>query len=116
MKKYVIAVALLLATANCFAQLKQYNITAYGAVANSKIACTKALQAAIDACNANGGGDVVVPTGVFLMGTVHLKSNVHLYLQDRSTATAIIILNLIRLKHSIMPQPNTAGRVQISVM
>jgi len=82
MKKYTIAVAILLATANCFAQLKQYNITAYGAVANSKTACTKALQAAIDACNANGGGDVLVPTGVFLMGTVNLKSNVHLYLQS----------------------------------
>lgn len=63
-----------------FAQLKQYNIVAYGAKINAL--STKALQAAIDDCNANGGGDVVVPTGVFLTGTVHLKSNVHLYLQS----------------------------------
>jgi hypothetical protein len=39
------------------------------------------LQAAIDVCNANGGGDVVIPEGIFITGTVHLKSNVNLYLQ-----------------------------------
>jgi len=82
MKKYFISLIILLAGGSCFAQLKQYNITAYGAVANSGVTCTKALQAAIDACNANGGGDVVVPTGVFMIGTTHLKSNVHLYLQS----------------------------------
>jgi polygalacturonase len=81
MKKHlIIFIAILLATP-CFAQLKQYNITAYGAVANSGAVCTKALQAAIDDCNANGGGDVVVPTGVFIIGTTNLKSNVNLYLQ-----------------------------------
>jgi polygalacturonase len=82
MKRPILSLLLsLLATAG-FAQLKQYNITDYGAVANSGITCTKALQAAIDACNAHGGGDVVVPTGVFMIGTTHLKSNVHLYLQS----------------------------------
>jgi polygalacturonase len=82
MKRYFIAAVILLATGNCFAQLKQYNITAYGAVANTNTACTEAIQTAIDACNASGGGDVVVPTGVFLTGTIHLKSNVNLYLQS----------------------------------
>jgi polygalacturonase len=82
MRKYIFTLIVTLLTYHCFAQLKQYNITSYGAVANSGAVCTKALQAAIDACNANGGGDVVVPAGVFLMGTVHLKSNVHLYLQS----------------------------------
>jgi len=78
MKKLFISLSIILVSASCFAQLKQYNITSYGAVANT--VCTKSLQAAIDACNAAGGGDVVVPAGAFLTGTVHLKSNVNLYL------------------------------------
>ncbi len=63
-----------------FAQNK-FDITAYGAAGDGKTVATKALQSAIDACNKNGGGDVIIPTGVFIIGTVHLKSNVHLYLQ-----------------------------------
>jgi polygalacturonase len=82
MKKYFIAAVILLATGSSYAQLKQYNITSYGAVANSTASCTKAIQTAIDACNAGGGGDVVVPNGIFLTGTIHLKSNVNLYLQS----------------------------------
>jgi len=80
MKKIIIAALVALMGTPCIAQLKQYNIVDYGAAVNT--VSTKAVQAAVDACNANGGGDVVVPTGVFLMGTVHLKSNVHLYLQS----------------------------------
>jgi hypothetical protein len=37
---------------------------------------TKALQAAIDACAANSGGEVVVPPGEFVIGGVELRSNV----------------------------------------
>ncbi|MGH2562983.1 MAG: glycoside hydrolase family 28 protein [Ginsengibacter sp.] len=63
------------------AQHQTYNIKKYGAVGNSKLICTKAVQMAVDACYKNGGGDVEVPTGIFIIGTVHLKSNVYLYLQ-----------------------------------
>jgi hypothetical protein len=63
-----------------FGQGGRYDITTYGAVKNADNVCTKALQTAIDACNANGGGDVIVPEGIFTTGTVHLKSNVNLYL------------------------------------
>jgi len=73
---------MLLLIGKCFGQNGKYNITAYGAKGNSDKVCTKALQAAIDACNAGGGGDLVIPAGVFISGTVHLKSNVNLYLQS----------------------------------
>ncbi|MGZ3754919.1 MAG: glycoside hydrolase family 28 protein [Mucilaginibacter sp.] len=66
--------------ARTIAQTNQYDITSYGAVKNSEKICTKAVQAAIDACYANGGGEVVVPTGTFTCGTIHLKSNVNLHL------------------------------------
>jgi polygalacturonase len=91
MRKYLIVSMLLLAAVSTFGQLKQYNITDYGAVTNT--VSTKALQAAIDACNSNGGGDVIVPTGTFFMGTVHLKSNVHLYLQSGATLKGSTNLN-----------------------
>ena len=64
------------------AQVKQFLITAYGAVGDGKTVATKSLQSAIDACNVNNGGVVFIPTGIFITGTLHLKSNVHLYLQS----------------------------------
>ncbi|MEP6924067.1 MAG: glycosyl hydrolase family 28 protein [Pyrinomonadaceae bacterium] len=81
--KYLfILVVFWFASVSCFAQLKNYDISEYGALGDGKTVNTKALQSAIDACHANGGGDVIVPTGVFIIGTVYLKSNVHLYLQS----------------------------------
>ena len=52
-----------------------YNIMAYGAVADGQTNCREAIQKAIDHCNENGGGRVVVPAGKYLSGTIILKSN-----------------------------------------
>ncbi len=76
-----------------FGQTGQYNIVAYGAVKNSDKICTKALQAAIDACTAAGGGDVVIPKGIFISGTIHLKSNVNLLLQSGAVLRGSTNLN-----------------------
>ncbi len=57
-----------------------FDLLKFGAIADGKTLNTEAIQKAIDACNKNGGGTVVVPSGVFITGTVFLKSNVHLYL------------------------------------
>jgi hypothetical protein len=73
---------ILLINGHSIAQSDIFNIKNYGAVGDGKTICTKAVQNAVDACNKNVGGDVVIPTGVFMIGTVHLKSNVHLYLQS----------------------------------
>ncbi len=64
-----------------FAGAQTFDITKYGAVGNGKTLNTEAVQKAVDACNENGGGMVMIPTGTFLIGTVYLKSNVHLYLE-----------------------------------
>lgn len=58
-----------------------YLITNYGAIGNGNQLTTKYIQKAIDECNANGGGRVVVPLGDFLTGTIRLKSHVELYLE-----------------------------------
>jgi len=64
---------------------KNFVITDYGAVAGGNTDCTDAIRKAIEACNAAGGGHVVVPDGVFLTGAVHLLSNVDLHLADNAT-------------------------------
>ena len=71
----------------------QYMITDYGAESGGKTLCTAAVQAAIDACAADGGGTVVVPAGMFLIGTVWLKSHVELHLQHG----AVLKLSLIHI-------------------
>ena len=57
------------------------NILDFGAVADGKTLNTKAIQAAVDACEAAGGGTVLVPAGTFITGTIWLKSNVELHLE-----------------------------------
>jgi len=56
----------------------EFNVLDYGARAGGKTLATTAIQAAIDACHASGGGRVVVPRGVFTTGTIRLKSHVTL--------------------------------------
>lgn len=52
----------------------------YGAVGDSITLNTEAFNKAISFCSENGGGTVYVPAGIFLTGTILLKSNVCLYL------------------------------------
>jgi hypothetical protein len=55
-----------------------YNIREHGAKGDGTTLDTAAVQAAIDAANADDGGTVLVPAGDFLIGTVELKSHVTL--------------------------------------
>jgi polygalacturonase len=64
---------------------RDFEITKYGAVADGKADNTEAIRKAIVACNAAGGGRVVVARGVFLTGAVHLKSNVNLHISEGAT-------------------------------
>lgn len=73
---------LLLSVSAGFGQAGVFDITNYGAERNSPNVCTRAIQSAIDACYKNGGGEVLIPVGVFISGTIHLKSNVELHLQS----------------------------------
>ena len=64
-------------------QAQDFNIVAFGAKSDSIKLNTKAIQAAIDAAAVNCGR-VVIPAGVFMSGTIYLKSNVTLYLSRGS--------------------------------
>ena len=57
-----------------------YNVRDYGATGDGKTLDHVAINRAIDACNEQGGGQVVLPAGTYLCGSIHLKSNVDLHL------------------------------------
>ncbi len=65
-----------------------FNIVNFGAIPDGKTINTAQIQAAIDACHAAGGGQVVVPAGVFKTGTLWLRSNVELHLSMGATLLA----------------------------
>jgi polygalacturonase len=56
-----------------------YNVRDFGAKGDGTTLDTAALQAAIDACTKDQGGTVLVPAGVFVIGSVELKGNVTLH-------------------------------------
>ena len=64
-----------------------FNILDFGAIADGKTINTKAIQAAIDEC-AKEGGRVVVPAGLFMSGSIFLRSNVELHLAHNATLRA----------------------------
>ncbi|WP_181306050.1 glycoside hydrolase family 28 protein [Rufibacter sp. XAAS-G3-1] len=61
---------------------KEFNATTYGAVNDGKTLNTQAIQAAIDACWANGGGIVTFKPGNYLTGSIYLKKGVHLRIDE----------------------------------
>jgi glycosyl hydrolase family 28 len=60
------------------AGVRVYNVVDFGAKGDGKTVNTQAVQAAIDACTRDQGGTVLVPAGVFGIGTIEMKSNVTL--------------------------------------
>jgi polygalacturonase len=64
---------------------RDFEVTRFGAVGDGEQDASDALQAAIAACHAAGGGRVVVPAGSFLTGPIHLRSRVNLHLAEGAT-------------------------------
>ena len=64
---------------------KDYVITDFGAVSDTTVLSTEAIQRAVDRCSESGGGRVVVPAGMYKIGTLVLRSHVNLYLEQGAT-------------------------------
>jgi unsaturated rhamnogalacturonyl hydrolase len=62
---------------------RDFSITDFGATTDSD--CTAAIAEAIAACHAAGGGRVVIPSGTWLTGAVHLLGNVNLHISKEAT-------------------------------
>lgn len=70
--------------------IRTYNIRDFGAKGDGQTLDTEAIQKAIDACNKDMGGTVLVPAGIFVTGTLEMKSNVtlHIAAQGKLLGTA----------------------------
>jgi polygalacturonase len=68
---------------------RDYIVTNYGARGDGRTLCTQAINSAVQACNAAGGGRVVIPaTGsarTFLTGAIRLRGNVNLFIAPGAT-------------------------------
>jgi polygalacturonase len=62
-----------------------YNILNYGAVGDGVTTNTGAIQAAINAAGAAGGGTVEVPAGIFLSGPIRMTNRINLELDGGAT-------------------------------
>ncbi len=61
-----------------------YNIKDFGAVNDTTKLSTEAIQMAIDRCSEAGGGTVLVPAGAYKIGSIVLKSNVCIEMENGS--------------------------------
>jgi polygalacturonase len=62
-----------------------WNILDFGAVGDGETKNSAAFAKAIDAASRAGGGQVLVPKGIFLTGPIILKSHIDLHLADGAT-------------------------------
>ena len=62
-----------------------FNVKDFGAKGDGKTLDTLAVQAAVDACEEAGGGQVYFPEGTYVLGTVHFKNNVEIHISKGAT-------------------------------
>src|SRR5947208_3960891 len=73
----------------CAAQTAPFfNVKDYGATGNGSTIDTPAINSAIIAANAAGGGTVTFPAGNYLSVSIHLTNNVMLYLSNSAVILA----------------------------
>lgn len=65
-----------------------FDVRKHGAIGDGKTLDTSAVNRAIEAAATAGGGTVVFPAGTYLCFSIHLRSQVHLYLGQGSTILA----------------------------
>ena len=63
---------------------KRFDVMDYGAKGDGKVNDTAAINRAIAACNAAGGGTLLFPPGTYAAASIHLQSNVRLKLDDHA--------------------------------
>jgi hypothetical protein len=82
MKPGKIFLAVILAAAALQLQAKDYNASMFGAKSNGTTLNTSSIQKGIDYISENGGGRLVFYVGRYLTGTIYLKSNVTIHLEE----------------------------------
>lgn len=95
-----------------------FDIQKYGARADGRTLCTEAIQQAIDACHAAGGGRVHCGPGVFLTGSIELRSHVELHLSPgcrvlgSENATDYADFRAAGFRHDQAPEKSTKSLIR----
>src|SRR5688500_10157455 len=63
-------------------QISAINVREHGAVGDGQTLDSSAIQSAIEACAAQGGGSVYLPAGQYLTGSLFLRNNISLHLDS----------------------------------
>ncbi len=87
MKKAVLIINILLWAISIQAKTT-FNIRDYGALSDTTVLSTKAIQQAIDDCYKAGGGTVLIPAGNYLCTELILKDNITFHLDNGATIYA----------------------------
>jgi len=82
MKKGTILLLAALAAFSGQLHAKDYNASMFGAKSNGTALNTSSIQKGIDYISENGGGRLVFYVGRYLTGTLYLKSNVTIHLEE----------------------------------
>ncbi len=90
---FVIAFALLTQTAFSTPLHATFNVHDFGAVGDGTNKDTVAFQKALDTCAVSGGGEVIVPAGKYLIGSVQMGNRTILRLETNSVITGSAELN-----------------------
>src|SRR5258707_8262253 len=78
-----------------------FSISDFGARGDGASLDTAAINATIETCSTNGGGQVLFPPGRYLSGTVHLRSHINLFLAPG--AVLVGSTNLTHYQHPNVP-------------
>ena len=87
-RNYILLIIMSLIAMTLQAQNGVYNVRNYGAKGDGKTLDSPAINAAIEAAVKDGGGQVLLPAGTYLSGSIRLKSNIDLHLSAGCTLLA----------------------------
>lgn len=82
MKTYFLFICAICCYLTGNAHSTEYNIFQFGASKDTSVVQTQAINAAIENCHRQGGGKVIIPSGIYKSGTIFLKDNVELHLES----------------------------------
>ena len=85
---WIAAIALAAMTTAHAQQPGRFDVSQFGAAGDGKTVDTAAINKAIDAAAAAGGGTVVFHAGTYVSGSIHLKSHVALLIDHGATIEA----------------------------
>ena len=68
---------------------RSVSIEDYGGIGDGMTDNTTAFKSAIDSLADEGGGTIIIPPGNYFTGPIHLKSDIHLFLDESATITFI---------------------------